>query len=364
MDLKTVLRTMAALPSPPPLLIIGESGVGKTQIVRETLADLGWATFELPPLSTLTPEDVLGIPLPRETAFGTVTRFAPPEFWAGIVQAAAEGTRVALFLDELNRSSRAVQNALFPVVAGRPRRAGNIILPEQLWVIAAANPPSYLVEDVCPALLARFTVYMWEPTIQQWLDWAVAHDVHPDILGFLSQNPRMLLLPADTDLAVESARNLRPTPKPRAWAEFASPLLHLAGDDFRRRHQAVAMACGEQAAEAFTAWSEGLRDLPSPEDVLSGRAQMPVHPAQAIVVACRTVDFASSLAAQQEDLEPLVQLFRVAAGWVPELVAGILVRRLSALPGGARSILTVLARVPEFRAAHGEVLRLLTEVRR
>jgi len=82
------------------------------------------------------------------------------------------GDKGILFLDEINRATQEVQQAAFELVLDRRLNMRN--LPDGWRVIAAINDKAdiYDVNEMGPALLSRFQVIDFKPTIEEWYSWA------------------------------------------------------------------------------------------------------------------------------------------------------------------------------------------------
>ena len=134
-------------------------------------------------LSQMTEGDIIGLPCLKD---GT-TKFLPVD-WIKI----ASQRPVLLFLDEINRASLEVQQAVFQLVLDRELN-GLRLHPETRVYTAVNNGMSYQVNNMDPALLRRFWTVDLEPTVKDWLAWAkLSDDMDPVIISFISENSQFL----------------------------------------------------------------------------------------------------------------------------------------------------------------------------
>jgi MoxR-like ATPase len=260
-----------------PLHIWGACGVGKSQIVAQVAADLGFQFLDIRAVQ-LDPVDLRG--LPRISA--DQTEWVPPKFLpttgAGI-----------LFLDELTSAPQMTQAGCYQLVLDR--RLGEYVLPDGWVVIAAGNPASErgLHFAMPRPLRNRFVHLDIEPDIQDWCRWAVRAGLRPEIIAFLRFKPALL-----HDADATSDANAWPTP--RSW-EMASGVL--SGFAKRRQSQFLAQTTeieaellegtiGPAATTELVAFLRLYRQLPSIEEVLLNPASAPVPDEPSAQIAIST----------------------------------------------------------------------------
>jgi hypothetical protein len=225
------------------------------------------------------PSDFAGLPV----ISGNAVHFAPP-LWATRLAEAGTGL---LFLDELTTAPPAVQAALLRVVL--ERTVGDLTLPGDVAVVAAANPPEQAADgwDLSAPLANRLCHLAWEATPKSIADglaggWAAPNvPLLPDgweageqafrviVAAFLQVRPALAIAPPAS--AVDAGRGW---PSPRTW-EMAARLLTAAdcaaaGD--QARSALVRGAVGDGAGTEFLAWLAEM-DLPDPEEVLADPAK-------------------------------------------------------------------------------------------
>lgn len=210
-----------------PAFIWGPPGVGKSAIVSQLAAERGLAVVDIrAPL--LDPTDLRGIP----AVVGDRAEWFAPAFLPR--EGAAPGV---LFFDELNAAPPIVQASLYQLVLDR--RIGEYRLPEGWVVVAAGNREEdrSVVFRMPDALANRFVHLEFAPSFDDWRAWAVARNLHPTIVAFLSLRRDLLHKPGGADRAF---------PTPRSW-EMAADILDAYGAD-ARAEEAIAGAVGKGAA--------------------------------------------------------------------------------------------------------------------
>jgi hypothetical protein len=210
-----------------PVLLWGAPGTGKTSAIRDMARAMGWPC-ETVIAAIREPSDFAGLPV---VSAGDV-HMAPPR-WAQRLAAAGRGL---LFLDEISTAPPAVQAALLRVVLERV--VGDLDLPEDVVVVAAANPPEqaadgwdlsaplanrfcHLEWSVEPAAFAQGIVAGWEPPVPPALPegWE-EHTAYTRglISAFITVRPGLAC-----ELPEDAARAGKGWPSPRTW-EMAARL--------------------------------------------------------------------------------------------------------------------------------------------
>ncbi|HVA06086.1 MAG TPA: MoxR family ATPase [Acidimicrobiales bacterium] len=261
-----------------PVLLWGSPGTGKTSVVR-ALADAFGLASETVIASIREPSDFAGLPIVAHDGGMTRVDFAPPR-WAQRLVAAGSGI---LFFDEISTAPPAVQAALLRVVL--ERTVGDLQLPRDVAVVAAANPPEQAASgwELSAPLANRFCHLDWtvegravaeglsggwpSPHVPQmssdWERWiAIARSW---VGGFLRVRPTLAV-----EVPEDAATAGRAWPSPRSW-DMAATLLgaaHAAGSDDLVRSLLVRGAVGQGPGIELLTWLVEA-DLPDPEIVLA-----------------------------------------------------------------------------------------------
>jgi len=282
-------------------LIWGVPGIGKTQFSYALGRVLNKKVYTI--ISALRePQDFQGLPMPKEELLNgktiRVASFIPP---AWIKRIAYEGNAL-IFLDEIDKARREVQNALLRLVLERRLNIDDeeIFLPDSVAFVAAANPPDKGGDwELSPPLANRFMHLMMKADVDTFFKGMVYGDwgddelpqVPPDweaylpaqkvlIATFIKRNPSLLeAFPENPE------QQGRAWPSPRTWEMAAK---YLAACEATKTEDEVKVVgveglVGEGAALAFFNFVKKL-DLPDPLDVLLDPTLLPTHPDSLFVI--------------------------------------------------------------------------------
>jgi MoxR-like ATPase len=261
MTAQTPRAVALAIAAKVPAILWGAPGSGKTSAVV-AMAEAAGLPCEIVIASIREPSDFAGLPVVSD---GKVS-MAPPA-WATRLSEAGRGI---LFLDEISTAPPAVQAALLRVVL--ERAVGDLQLPEDVVVIAAANPPEMAADgwDLAAPLANRFCHLDWTLDARTWANGIVggfAVETIPELnsdelraasyrhrsqaAGFLASRSGFLSMPPD-----DATRAGRAWPSPRSWEMSAtlSAAAELIGADRELVAELTAGAVGPAAALEFRAW--------------------------------------------------------------------------------------------------------------
>ena len=269
-----------------PVLLWGKPGVGKSSFLE------GLTQEKFPVLTLIAsihdPTDFSGLPVQHE---GKV-KYAIPEW----VENFGEDGNGLLFLDELTTAPPAVQAALLRVVL--ERKVGFHELPDQVRIVAAANPPDMMSGgwELTPPLRNRFVHLQWDLPANVYIDAleqgfprvelpVIDAKAHANLLphwkrlvaAFLKRSPNLLYTSPENDPYAFAS--------PRTW-DFTAALLtscDLLGIA-PKEGQKAGLAClelvkgalGEGVAIPFLQFLNSLR-LPDPVEVLDQKVKPNMH---------------------------------------------------------------------------------------
>ena len=239
-----------------PAMIWGPPGVGKSQIVAQVARNAGVPMIDIR-LSQMEPSDLRGIPFRT----GDHVVWAVP---AMLPDAARQGPKGILFLDEINAAPPTVSAAAYQLVLDR--RLGEYQVPRGWAIFAAGNRQGDRgVTYTMPAPLAnRFSHYELEVNLNDWAVWAYRSGVDERLIAFLRFRPELLF---DYD----PSRDPMAFPTPRSW-EFTHRCLRKFSHSSPLMAEAVQACVGAAAAVELRAFLDNLENLPDIDAIIQGES--------------------------------------------------------------------------------------------
>lgn len=256
---------LRAIKAKRPIFIWGPPGIGKSEIVEHI-------TYNMLPgnnlmidlrLALMEPTDMRGYPFRNPET--NKMEWSPPVDLPD-AETAAMYDYIVLFLDELNSAPSSVQAAAYQLVLNG--RIGQYVLPENVRIIAAGNRDTDRgVTYRMPSPLAnRFRHVNMEVNFEDYQQWAITHNIHPDVIGYLSYAKQDLF-----DFDPKSSSQAFATP--RSWTSVSDSLYVEDFKDVDQKEQMVEVAgsVGEGMAIKFIEHRKVAAYLPAPEDVLDAK---------------------------------------------------------------------------------------------
>ena len=165
------------------IMLIGKHGIGKSEILSRYYRSKGFPviTFFLGQMSD--PGDLIG--LPHKNPENDKTEFLPP-YWFP-----TDGRPIVLFLDELNRARPEILQSIMDLTLNKSL-AGKT-LPEGSRIISAVNEgEEYQLTELDPALVSRFNLYRFRPSVPEWLLWASECRLDERVINFIQKEEKFL----------------------------------------------------------------------------------------------------------------------------------------------------------------------------
>lgn len=245
----------AAIDARAPVLITGEPGIGKSDVVAQA-AETAGADLILSHPAVSDPTDAKG--LPWVSGDGDSATFLP---FGELAQAMRATRPTVWFLDDLGQAPPAVQASYMQLLLAR--RVNGHALPDCVTFLAATNRRTDRagVTGILEPVKSRFAAIVeLVAHIDDWSEWAFDHDMPAELIAFLRFRSDLLS-------AFEPTADMTNSPVPRTWANAAK---WLGRSDLPEaiRSKAIAGAVGEGAAVELGAFLRLYRELPSVDAIL------------------------------------------------------------------------------------------------
>lgn len=203
-------------------LIVGESGIGKTSLIKKIGRENKYHIITIDG-NMLKEGEIGGLPTIEDytanvngenvklkrTVYAVHTKLQEIE---KVLKREPEKT-ILLFIDEINRCEHSVQQELMSIILNREIN-GFVIVP-QVKVVAAMNPSSkyaeysdseYGVIDMDSAQEDRFVWIEMESDVKDWLGWGM-ENINKDVLNFISSFPDYLHTPYSKEMVKATPRS-------------------------------------------------------------------------------------------------------------------------------------------------------------
>jgi len=266
-DETELLEILKLTPPEQNIMIAGKHGIGKSKIIERFFTAQGKKVVTFFCSQAADPGDIIG--LPRLNQMTGKTEFALPWWFP------TDGTPVVLFLDELNRARPEILQVVMDLTLNR-KLAGKT-LPAGSQIISAINDgDEYQLTDLDPALVSRFNVYCFNPSVKDWINWANSSGIDSRVVSFISTNVKFL----DSNFS-DNSTALDKTPDRRAWERVSNiikPLQTISAKDIALKKLLCGIV-GSAAAVAFfdsivrhtlVTAEELLNDFKACESLISG----------------------------------------------------------------------------------------------
>ena len=250
-----------------PMMVWGPPGIGKSetfqQITDSYVAEGKKAKLIDARLSLWDPTDLKGYPYYNKET--NRMSFSSPDELPTEAEA-AEYDIIVLFLDELNGAAPATQAAAYQLILNRA--IGKYKLPDNVVIAAAGNRETDKgVTYRMPKPLAnRFLHYEVRVDFQDWFDWAIKNNQHPDVIGYVTTFK-------DDLYNFDASSAERSFATPRTWECISDTIEDVEGFNEEEVTDMVAAGIGEGLALKFKAHRQVAAQLPNPTDILDGKVK-------------------------------------------------------------------------------------------
>lgn len=269
-DLKEVIRAHLRSGSGPnelgSIFIEGPPGIGKSEIPAEVAREeeVGFGDFRL---LLRDPSDLLGIPYP-DLAAGTAKWLPPSELpIEGNTRTAERG--IILF-DDMTTAPPLMQACAYQLLI-TPHKLGEGKLKEGWVVIGAGNRMGdrALVHPMPKPLANRFTSHLTlEVDKEDWIDWALKHNIDNAIIGFM-YSPASTTTLGHLLFQFDPKKDENAFPTPRTWAKASRILAAQFSKSIE--HEMLNGCIGVGANAQFSAFLRLFNKLPDVKEIIEKR---------------------------------------------------------------------------------------------
>lgn len=253
-----MVAVIASLRANFPILLVGGPGLGKTDVVRAVASGLNWPVILKHPV-TEDSVDYKGMPY----AESGVADFLPFGDQRQMMDATSD---TIVFLDDVGQALPSTQAALMQLVLGRQLNGHRI--PDHVRFVLATNrkTDNAGVQTLLAPLLGRMTIVNVEPSLEDWVEWALEHEVPAEMISFIRFQPELLI----DQKGVKSGR-IENTYNPRNVTRCAMLYDQCKADGVSQvvQHALYEGCCGEGFAAQFLAFVKVCENLPSKASIIA-----------------------------------------------------------------------------------------------
>lgn len=244
-------QILALTPSEQNILLVGKHGIGKSEVITNYFTSEGLEVVTLFLGQMNDPGDLIGLPYKNQENMRT--EFLPP-YWFP-----TENKPIVLFLDELNRARPEILQAIMDLTLNRTLMGRKI--PDGSRLISSVNHGEvYQLTELDPALVSRFNIYEFKPSVDEWLVWAQQNKIDQRIIHFIKMNQNFL------EGDVEDHEELEKIPDRRAWKRVSDIIVgkDVLSDIYAKLLSGI---IGVKPTNLFIKYSQSLKVL-SGQDIL------------------------------------------------------------------------------------------------
>lgn len=311
------------------LCLVGESGIGKSPLVRQWVDSKG-GYMKVFNFAHASREDMN---MPMINDGGDAYGFLPAEMFLRLNHEAEEKGLAVLFIDEWNRGEEDMVNAMFTL--NDERRFADIELHKDVMIVAAMNPSdqSYRVNGAerDPAVRKRLCFVYVQPDIGHWLKYVEKTGWHPLVPKFVRASP--------VDFYDRGARDAgKAFPCPANWEKVSDYLQSAEAQGMELNEPAVeVLVCGQigqVTGQKFMEYVSNEDTVVSPEDVIGTYKPGSLIRKRVLRLLNKQVDPETNLVLRNEagDAIPADPGETVATGVIGSLMKGVGITLFSEQP--------------------------------
>jgi hypothetical protein len=263
-----------------PVLIKGAPGVGKTDVVEQVSEKTGMDLIVLHPVVS-DPTDFKGMPAIVEFNDKKRAVFLP---FGELRKMMSAKKPTIVFLDDLGQAPNLVQAACMQLLLARQINGKKI--SDDIVFVAATNrrQDRAAVTGILEPVKSRFTTILeMQPEKDDWIEWALTHDMPEKIVGFVNFRPNLLMTEEATSEIVNH-------PSPRTIAA-AGRLINMGLTSLEVLSGAVGQGCAVELVGFIKVFDE----LPNPQAILidPDSVEVPKDPSALYAITAALVGLAT-----------------------------------------------------------------------
>ena len=240
-----------------PVNLLGSPGVGKSDVIKQVAEQLNLKVIDFR-LSTADPTDLSGIPFIKDGRSAYMPNEAFP-LATDKIPAGYNGW--LLFLDEITNAPMAVQAAAYQLVLDR--QVGQHPIHDAVRIVSAGNmidDGAAVTGEMSTALKSRLSHINVEVSVEAWMEWALAKNIHHSITSFIKFKPTMLY-----QFTPNSADDTFPCP--RTWG-MVNSIINTVGMNDKSLLALVSATISDGAAHEYVNFCKNFVNLPTYEDII------------------------------------------------------------------------------------------------
>lgn len=273
-----------------PILVKGKPGIGKTSIIRQTMESIGYELLIAHPVVD-DPTDYKGFPFVVDGK----ADFIP----FGNLRRLMEATKpLVFFLDDLGQAAPSVQAACMQLLLARS--INGVKISDKVSFVAATNGREHRagVSGILEPVKSRFvTIVQLETNLDDWVRWALTHNMPPELIAFIRFRPDFLD-------AFSATSDLTNSPTPRTIANVGK--LMNANVPAYIEKAAFAGAAGQAFAVEFSGYLDIYRSLPDIDELIRRPLKTAISNDTAVLFAITT---AVSYRANKQNMGQVMKVF-------------------------------------------------------
>lgn len=257
-----------------PVLITGEPGIGKTDLVKQTCKLIDTDLIISHPIVD-DPVDYKGLPFKLEGK--DEAGFLP---FSNLAKLFNVDKKTVFFIDDLGQATEEVQKAIMQLILNRAINSFKI--SDNVIFLAATNRHSDKagVRGILEPVKSRFsTIIQLEVSVDDWVEWAITEgDMPIELIAFVRFRPELLNKFVPTREIINSS-------SPRTVASLGKWFKKLKNNKLRR--EVFSGAVGEGFANEFLGFLEIYKLLPTIEEIFNNPTgvKIPSRPDQLYAIS-------------------------------------------------------------------------------